>query len=244
MRGASLTFRGDLLIDGYNVLHAAGLARRSYGPGEFERSRRRLLRLLGEQLFDRERRRTTVVFDAPEQSLGPPPPAMINGIRVLFADGEADTAIEKLIQQNSAPRRLYVVSSDHRLQRAARRRRSKFLDSETFLIRIARRLTPEERRQLAEPQEKREGLSSPGEVDAWLRAFGEIDASLPAEDHDRPLDRATSDAEQSVPARQQADRAGRSAHPTSDEQAFWERRVAELWDRTDVDDDGNSAERG
>ena len=63
-------FRGDLLIDGYNLLHAAGFARTSYGRGEFEKARDRLIKLLAQQLNDRERERTTVVFDAPRQSLG------------------------------------------------------------------------------------------------------------------------------------------------------------------------------
>ena len=47
-----------LLIDGYNLLHAAGLARRRYGRDGLERSRNRLLDLLAGLLTDAERPRT------------------------------------------------------------------------------------------------------------------------------------------------------------------------------------------
>jgi len=243
MRRAPQTFRGDLLIDGYNLLHAAGLARRTYGPGEFERTRRRLLKLLAVQLFRGERERTTVVFDARERLLGPTPPTTIDGIRVLFADGDADSEIERLIQRNSAPRRLHVVSSDHRLQRAARRRRAKFFDSEAFLSRIAARPTPEERRQLAEPAEKREGLSAPAEVDAWLRAFGEIDATLasdvqPIQGKAPPAAKPDAKLQQPSGSQRRPDRP-----PKSDELKFWEQRIAELWEQTDAGGDDRSSQR-
>ncbi len=40
----------DLLIDGYNLLHAAGLGRARYGPGDLQRARQALLRKLFELL--------------------------------------------------------------------------------------------------------------------------------------------------------------------------------------------------
>ncbi len=58
--------RPYLMIDGYNLLHAAGLARRRYGPGQLERCRAQLLAWLAKHLTDGERERTTVVFDAAE----------------------------------------------------------------------------------------------------------------------------------------------------------------------------------
>src|SRR5690349_4897641 len=121
----------DLLIDGYNLLHAAGLARRSYGPGDLERSRHDLLRLIAGQMSDEQRRRTTFVFDAKD----PPPDADRIGthaeMMVLYAaqDEEADDLIERMIARHDAPRNLVVVSSDHRLHKAARRRKSSPIDS-------------------------------------------------------------------------------------------------------------------
>lgn len=236
-------FRGDLLIDGYNLLHAAGLAQRDYGPGEFEQTRRRLLKLLANQLCDRECRRTTVVFDAPAQTLGPSPPTEVHGIRVIFAggDGDADAAIERLISRNSAPRRLHVISSDRRVQQAARRRKANFHDSEAFLKRIARRPTPEERARHADPPEKRHGLMAPGEVNAWLTAFADVqtlanEAPVPA------IPPRTSVLKISPPADvANSDEARPAAeHPPEsvqrDELSFWERRIAELWNHTDAAD--------
>lgn len=239
MRGRPTSFRGDLLIDGYNLLHAAGLARRTYGPGEFERTRQRLLKLVAGQLFPRELQRTTVVFDAPEQSLGPSPPTLSHGIRVIFASGEkdADALIERLIQSNSAPRRLHVVSSDRRIQRAARRRRAKFLGSDEFLDRILRRRGPAERARQAEPPEKQQGLTAPGEIEAWMKAFGDVG---PVADQlkpppARPTEPSERQAAVSRPTPGQR-RDGQAPPPQRGELAFWEQRIAELWEQTDVDD--------
>src|SRR5690349_20885382 len=41
---------GILLIDGYNLLHAAGMAQHDYGPGDLLRCRTRLLKWLLEKL--------------------------------------------------------------------------------------------------------------------------------------------------------------------------------------------------
>ena len=68
---------------------------------------------------------TTIVFDAKQAPPGLPHQLDHGGITVIFARGydDADELIEELIASNSTPRRLTVVSSDHRIQRAARRRR-------------------------------------------------------------------------------------------------------------------------
>ena len=52
------------IIDGYNLMHAAGMARRRYGPGDLERYRNRFIRLVAARLTEEERARTTIVFDA------------------------------------------------------------------------------------------------------------------------------------------------------------------------------------
>ena len=66
-----------LLIDGYNLLHAAGLARRRYGPGGLEKARGSLLGFLAASLGN-ETSQTTVVFDA----AAPPPGAEIGRAHV------------------------------------------------------------------------------------------------------------------------------------------------------------------
>ena len=160
---------------------------------------------------------------------------------MIFAggDGDADAAIERLIRRNSAPKRLHVVSSDHRIQKAAKRRRAKFYDSDAFLTRLARRLTPDERAAVAEPREKQHGLSAAGEIDAWLRAFADVeDIRLSDTLRDQPSSSAPSAP---TPSTQADDtQVGNASDPppqrkrrpgaTRNEVDFWEQRVAELWD--------------
>ena len=43
------------LIDGYNLLHVAGLARETYGPGDYERVRFALLIRIADGLDERRR---------------------------------------------------------------------------------------------------------------------------------------------------------------------------------------------
>ena len=76
----------------------------------------------------------TVVFDARQAPPGLPRELSHRGITVRFAAGyeSADELIEQLIQRDSAPRRLVVVSSDHRLHRAARRRKAQAIDSDQW----------------------------------------------------------------------------------------------------------------
>lgn len=123
-----------LIIDGYNLLHAAGLARRRYARGQMERARRALVNLLARHLSEHARRRTTVVFDAQTAPSDATAVAPQRGITVLFAPpgGDADTYIEQLIRRHSAPKQIVVISGDRRLQRAASRRRGHWLDSESF----------------------------------------------------------------------------------------------------------------
>ena len=125
----------DLLIDGYNLLHAAGLAKERYAPGDLHRRRARLLQRLGVLLDSLVQQRTTVVFDARRDPPDEPPPQQQRLIRVVFAPAplEADDLIEQLLSQHSAPKSVVVVSSDRRLRRAARRRGAGSLSSETFL---------------------------------------------------------------------------------------------------------------
>jgi predicted RNA-binding protein with PIN domain len=115
-----------LIIDGYNLLNATGIAGRGRGPGRLEQARQALLNTLVESLPVDEVAKTTVVFDASESPWGVQRQLNHRGISVYFAakDDDADSVIERLIAADSAPKRLTVVSSDHRLQRAAKRRKA------------------------------------------------------------------------------------------------------------------------
>ena len=127
-----------LIVDGYNLMHAAGLARATYGPGDLAKKRHELLVRLARRLSAEERSRCTVVFDAIDAPPNLPRRHKHGEVTVIFAEPghEADEVIEALITEHSAPRRLTVVSSDHRLQNAIRRRRGQCVDSDLFLKKI------------------------------------------------------------------------------------------------------------
>ncbi|MCH2210224.1 MAG: NYN domain-containing protein [Fuerstiella sp.] len=123
-----------ILIDGYNLMHAIGFARRSYGPGDLEVCRNRLLQQLVLRLNSAAVDRTTVVFDAFGSDDDSGRHQKCQGVSVIYAPAgtDADSEMERLIADHSSPRQLMVVSSDHRLHRAARRRKANVIDSHDF----------------------------------------------------------------------------------------------------------------
>lgn len=131
------------IIDGYNFLHAARMIPRSVGPGTLQRSRRYLLRFLERRLTSRERTNTTVIFDVHQTKDEVPPTESFAQMTIINAVNypDADTCIEELIAKHSAPKQLIVVSADHRLHRAARKRKSTPIDSEDFFEFLNSRLS-------------------------------------------------------------------------------------------------------
>jgi uncharacterized protein len=163
----------SLLIDGYNLLYVVGIARPKGGVGSLERSRMALLNFLAASLTPQDLPQTTVVFDAHQSPPGMPAVMEHHGLKVRFAAkyDDADSLIEELIRQESAPRRLTVVSSDHRLQKAARRRRARAVDSDAWYAEVTRERRA---RQKAMPP----GAERPAvplleeDVNYWVRQFG------------------------------------------------------------------------
>lgn len=174
-----------LLIDGYNLMYAASIVGGGSGPGGLGRSRLALLDFVVEAIDPAEIPRTTVVFDATSAPPGLPRMLAHRGLAVRFAADEegADALIEELIRADSAPRKLTVVSSDHRLQRAARRRRAKAIDSQRWYVEAVRHGQARARsgeHASAKPAQP----PSPTEVESWLRLFGDegIPGQTPADD--------------------------------------------------------------
>jgi hypothetical protein len=163
----------SILIDGYNLLFVAGIPARGFGTGPLARSRLGLLRFLVESLDPPELAQTTVVFDARGAPPGLPRTLTYHGITVRFASRteSADELIEELIEADTAPRQLTVVSSDHQVQRAARRRRAQAVDSDTWHDEVLRRRN---QRQTARPQQPAKPAAPllPDEVTRWLEQFG------------------------------------------------------------------------
>lgn len=160
-----------LIVDGYNLLYAANIVGRGIGPGALERARNALLNFVVASVDPESLARTVVVFDASEAPPGLPRTVEYRGITVHYASNyeSADEMIEELIAADSAPRSLTVVSSDHRIQRAARRRRAKAVDSDVWHAgMVAKRNAGPAPSEPAKPA----GPSSAAEVEYWLEKFG------------------------------------------------------------------------
>jgi predicted RNA-binding protein with PIN domain len=160
-----------LLIDGYNLLHATNIFGDA-GPGsDLHRSRLALLRFLAASITDRERRETTIVFDASGAPPGLPRVMEFERMQVRFAQrhSDADELIEELLEQHAAPRSLRVVSSDHRVQRAARRRGADYVDSSTWYGEL-RATQREEDQRIGSPAIREAGMSAE-ELAYWLNEF-------------------------------------------------------------------------
>ncbi len=177
------------IIDGYNLMHAAGLVRGKLIGKQLEGARLRLLKRLAHQMSKEDRAATTVVFDAKTVLVVSSREELIEGIRVLFPEPghEADELIEEMIAQDPQPRKLRIVSSDRRLHRAARERMAASINSDRFLDELdERRAAPAEgatsttsRPAVPIPKESSrsgaDATQSTGEVDYWMKEFGEIE---------------------------------------------------------------------
>lgn len=180
-----------LLIDGYNLLHVSGVFGRGAALTELHRSREALLAFLAAALTTAECSTTTIVFDAAGAPPGLPQSYKYGGMQVEFArdPGNADELLERLIIAHDSPRKLVVVSADHRVQRAAKRRRAKAIDSDRWWA----ELCSKRRQRGAEfptPSAKPIGSPSSFEVDYWVGLFADAILEEPciAKKSQPPLD--------------------------------------------------------
>ncbi|MDP7205446.1 MAG: NYN domain-containing protein, partial [Pirellulaceae bacterium] len=93
------------------------------------------------------------------------------GLTIHFSrDHEnADALLEEYITANDAPRQLTVVSSDHRVQRAASRRRATAIDSDTWYRAINQHQGAKQNTESPKPDAPLNEV----QVEQWLRFFGE-----------------------------------------------------------------------
>ncbi len=153
-----------VLIDGYNLLRAAQkiLEQVDFTDSDLCAVLCEFLRRVGDT--------GTIVFDG----IGPPNKEWMMGLQrleVIFSGRniEADSVIEQHIQENSAPKRLLVVSSDRRIRAAAKRRKCPDIPAGDFWLQMCN--TVEKQLPVPEPKAKRIGISDK-ETDRWMKAFG------------------------------------------------------------------------
>lgn len=158
-----------LLVDTYNVLYAGAVLPRDLAGLELQD----LADLLATSRYGAEP--TTLVCDGkrPRPDSGSAVRSeKVRSIIVLYsgASKSADDLIEELIARSTAPRRLKVVSSDRRIQAAARRRRALVLGSEAFL----RQLGADRDRFSRKPKPivGEEVPLSAASIALWMREFG------------------------------------------------------------------------
>ena len=175
------------LIDGYNLLYALGVLRGRVGPTGLEKARLRLLGLLRGAHGD-EATEVTVVFDAAGAPPGAAEAQEYEGIQVRFAVRQpaADDLIEILIRQAGAPRQLTVVSDDHRIQTAARRRQCVVLGCGDYLDWLERQRRA--RRMPAPQTPAKPAGSSADETRHWLREFADLEQDSDWKDLFEPFD--------------------------------------------------------
>jgi predicted RNA-binding protein with PIN domain len=175
-----------LLIDGYNLLYAAGMGQRDYKPGDLLRCRTLLQKYLLAKLSRAEVRAATLIYDARHPPPDRPSESVVSGLKVLFANpgGDADVMIQQWLSRHPTPRRVTLVSSDRALQRSARASGAKFVRSEAFLVELERRRT-KTGKQSPDADQDSKPATQPGDVQTayWLEVF---EGALNVEHEEQP----------------------------------------------------------
>jgi predicted RNA-binding protein with PIN domain len=160
------------LIDGYNLLHAIGRLTPRHGKNALEGARRALL--LQVKSGHSAGEEVTVVFDAGAAPPGAPAEEVYEHIHFRFAHEQtADDLIEEIIRDEPNPRLLAVVSDDHRIQHAARRKGCTILGCLDYYERLQQPVP-------VPPAPSREVPAKPDsstseEKQQWMEAFRDIE---------------------------------------------------------------------
>jgi predicted RNA-binding protein with PIN domain len=157
-------------------MFAAGLMGERMKPERFRKVRQRFLNELAAWLDPVDAHMTTVVFDANDAPDHVPASTRHKGITVLFAveHDSADERIEDLIAKDSSPRTLTVVSSDHRIQRAASRKKAKVVSADEFLTMLDSRKERKRITTVVAPEPPRAKIPTAEEAAFWLEEFRDV----------------------------------------------------------------------
>jgi predicted RNA-binding protein with PIN domain len=162
------------LIDGYNLLFAyLGTPPSRKLSKALERARRRLLELL-RQRHEGELSDITVVFDAAHAPVGSPAEFDHHGIHVVFAvqHDRADDLIKQMVRRASAPRQVTLVTDDHDIQVAARRRHCVVQGCAEYLNELEGRGT--KTKHIAQRSATKPQTVSAEQAQEWLDEFADL----------------------------------------------------------------------
>ena len=160
-----------LLIDCYNVLHT-DMPQQLAGLEEVA-----LCNALANSKWSRER--ISVVCDGVVKPGGPAVSPVEEVDLVYSGPGRsADDVIIQMIDHDSAPRRLLVISSDREIQKAARRRRAKSWTSDRFIHELAKSIQSG-----SKTKSRSKSVMSDNDVRKWAEAFG-LDPDEPVDPDD------------------------------------------------------------
>ena len=241
----------NLIVDTYNALHAWAT-----GPAEARgRDVAALAALIARGRYAEARVRL-VCDGIPPGGTQAPHRQTVAGAEVLYAGAgvEADALIEELVGRTSVPNRTVVVSSDRRVQKAARRRGAAAVASEDFIgevIADARDRAEADARAADAPS--RPGDAGPAlsasEVGEWMQRFGfpdpppeppadapqETPRDAPAPDTGAPAGPPAAAPGADGPPAPSPEPGGRDAPEPKDE-AWIDEALGEWGDRLDPDD--------
>lgn len=160
------------LVDGYNLLYTLGWLKKGGDASAAERARQALLqRILG--ALGSEASKVLVLFDAARAPRARPRQEQHGPLRVLYSPHcqDADSVIEELLRGYLASR-VVVVSADHRLKRAAQRRRCQHWSPEEFLAWLEKRRAQRLASDVSHESDK-EKLAA-HDKESWLRKFAHL----------------------------------------------------------------------
>lgn len=122
-----------IIIDGYNLMHVTRFSVGQNDRRRFGEARDSMLAFLDEHLQILGETEVSIVFDSENQG-NLPTEYDLGCLKIFFARDypTADDLIEEMIQATSSPEKLTVVSSDHRLHIAAKRKRATAVDSDVW----------------------------------------------------------------------------------------------------------------
>jgi uncharacterized protein len=159
-----------LIIDAFNVLHVTGALDPQYaGPGLAD-----LADLIATSRWGQIR--SSLICDGPGVNARMKPPG---NVEIIYAGAgkDADSLIESIVRASSAPRFLSVVSSDRRIQKAAKKRRAEVISSDAFLQRLNLDANRQSSSKPSPPRHlKPDGPIPSPEVKKWLSQFGISDS--------------------------------------------------------------------